>query len=164
MIHPLASRPTKPRRLNDALTPDEAAVWAMVEEAAQVERSMPGARGRGYPGKSAWPDFPDEISYFGKLRMVLSGELDICDTAIEAPRIVPTGAQIDLHAAVTWTFQRHALRGYSARRDMLKALWAYAGDRSSTWVQRHYGISRFRLSRARKRAMGDMVAASRSKK
>ena len=135
----------------------ELAMWGLMRLAMRTERSMPPVRNRGLPGRSAWPEHPDEITWWSMVRAAINGEIDMADTAEREPRIPPTAREVDLHEATFRFVQRHALRGKGARLRLLKALWAYASGRPPRWVRAEFGVSKWALYRARKEAMRDCV-------
>lgn len=124
----------------------EGVVWGLTCEAARTLASLPPPPRRGYPGKSAWPDFRDEADdFFAVLRERISDGIDGEHTRI---RIVPSAAAVDRCDAMWHLWAAHGSR-MAARRDLIRAVWAYAGGARYRKIKATTGLSRYRLMRAK---------------
>ena len=132
---------------NDAgLDEDPASlIWAVTKEAARTLSHMPGLPRRGYPGKSAWPDFRDD-DFFAVIRERLS---DGVDGEVLRTRMVPSSAAIT-RCEIMWDLWRSdGFPKHGARRELLRVVWAYAGGLRPAVVKTVFGVSRTRLHRAK---------------
>ncbi len=119
--------------------------WELTREAARTLSSLPGLPRRGYPGKSAWPEFLDD-DYFAMLRQRLTDGVEGEATRI---RIVPTAAAIDRSEAMWWLWREFAFPKLGKRRELLRIVWLYAGGLRPAKIGTLFGVSRSRLHRAK---------------
>ena len=120
-------------------------VWCLTKEAAHTLSHLPGLPRRGYPGKSAWPDFRDD-DFFAVIRERLS---DGVDGEVHRIRMVPNAAAIS-RCEIMWDlWRRHGFPKLGKRRELLRVVWAYAGGLRPAKVKTIFGVSRTRLNRAK---------------
>lgn len=135
----------------------EDVMWALFCEAVETSRSLPGPPRVTLPRKSAWPDSPDEESYFARvMRLIKAGE-PLDEAAGQPPRISPSAARMTRHDVVMALWHRHALRGMGDWKRQRAALWAYAAGARSSKVCLKYGLTRTGLTRLKRRAMAEML-------
>lgn len=138
-------------RSGTALT-DQAIAWALLCEAARVSRSYPAPPRSGYPVKSSWPDFPDEVTMWHKMSAYLQGDLDELPEDESRPPM-PSAAEISRadHVLTVW---HHAV---SLGRNKKRAVYLRACGAKAGKIARVSGVTTTELKTARRRALGEML-------
>lgn len=133
----------------------EALMWALLCDAARVTalayRAQPY---QGYPTKSAWPDAPDEITWWQQHSAYLRGEVEDLPADDSRPPI-PTAAEISRAEAVLHLWHHAVTLGRQRKR----AVYLRACQRSAGKVTRITGETQREQKAARRRAIREMLGA-----
>lgn len=132
-------------------------MWALFCEAVETSRSLSGVPRLCLPRKSAWPDAPDEETYFARVMRLLKAGEPLDEAQGQRPRISPSAARMTRHDVIMALWHRHALRGMGDWKRQRAALWDYANGMRSAKVCRLYGLTRMGLTRLKRRAMADIL-------
>lgn len=143
-------------------TPDRrTAVWYLMREAVTVSRSWPGPPRSGLPSRSSWPGYRDDVSEW--LREWFAYEQGVSSSEMydRPARPIYTAHQHEMAEMTLRLFHAHALTKAPDRDRLRWAVLAYAGGQHAQKIRKRFGLDRFRLARAKRLAVEDMLIGMR---
>lgn len=141
---------------SDTTVTDEHAMWALLCQAADTTaRAFRSGFPLGYPGKSAMPDAPDDVTEWQLMMAYYRGEILEAPTTENRPPPPPASA-ITRAEHVLDVYHRVALRRFGDWKRMRKAVYLKATKCPEPKILAQTGFNRRRLQYARDEACRDM--------
>lgn len=131
---------------------DHEIMWALLCDAAAVAETFPAASGRGYPQKSAWPDFPDQVTAWQLMAAYVRGEVEEMPEA-DPPKIQPSAEDISRTWAVLDLWHSAVTLGVKRKR----AVFLAACRKRPRLIQRIAGVGAQELKNAKRRSVDEML-------
>ena len=148
----------EPRNRQTKVVDDVDLMWALVCEAANTDKQLPGPPAQGYGSTSAGFVQTDEISPWEKVSAYLRGETEeIPETEGIDPKA--PAAQISRAEIITEAFHSYTFTGKARKPERRGALWMLASGTSSKAIQRASGWSGYQIREMKTEAMRDLMRA-----
>lgn len=141
---------------NDRREPKDM-IWHMLRQAAAVSRSFPPPPRTDHPSKSAMPDAPDDVTYWQRQVEAFAQKTTMQALYGTRPRIQYSATQVSDAELTLRLFHRYALHGRGKRRELMRAVYAYAAGMRAAAVRQNFGLSRYSLMRRVDQACEDML-------